>query len=402
MINKLTIQNFKAFQNQSFELKNLNIFTGINGVGKSSALQSLLLLRQSYLKNKLENLVLNHEDYVSIGTGKDALYSGVDNDYMPIGILLDTIDSKNEFLFDYLKESDKEENEKRKIERMDNLRKNQNSKINNSIFKESLFLSDNFFQYLNAERIGPADQNDMSSEYVIERKELGRNGKYSLDYFESYKNTQIENSYVIHPNTKVDVSGSNSLGIQTNLWLNEITPGTKLSTHEIKEIRKIRGAFSFQQNDGYGPEYKTKNVGFGLTYILPVILALLTTKVGGIVIIENPESHLHPAGQSKMAELIARCAASGVQVFVETHSDHIINGVMVEVSKYYKERQKEKTNKMIGISSDDVAIYFFSRKEGNNFSDVERIELKETGFIKADTPPDFFDQFGKDMDRLMT
>ncbi|HMV41880.1 MAG TPA: DUF3696 domain-containing protein [Leptospiraceae bacterium] len=400
MINNLTIQNFKAFELQSFSLKNLNIFTGINGVGKSSALQSLLLLRQSFLKNKLESLVLNHEDYVSIGTGKDALYSGVLNEFAPIGFYFNDSKEKNQFLFDYLRESDKEELEKKQIERMGTLRLNSSSEFNPSFFDQPLFKSDNLFQYLPAERIGPEDENEMSSEYVIERKELGPKGKFSLDYFESYKTTQLDNPYILHPRTLLDVSGSNSLGVQTNLWLNEITPGTKLSTYEIKEIRKIRGAFSFQQNDGYGPEYKTKNVGFGLTYVLPVILALLTTKPGGMVIIENPESHLHPAGQSKMAELIARCAASGVQVFVETHSDHIINGIMVAAYEHYKEKKKENPDKTIGISNEDVAIYYFSREEGRNYSDVERINLTETGRIKK-PPRKFFDQFDLDLRRLL-
>ncbi|WDZ73574.1 AAA family ATPase [Vibrio harveyi] len=56
-------------------------------------------------------------------------------------------------------------------------------------------------------------------------------------------------------------------------------------------------------------------------------MALLYTRKGGLVIIENPEYHLHPKGQSYLGRLIALTAEAGVQVIVETHSDHLINGM---------------------------------------------------------------------------
>ena len=74
MIEFINIQNFKTLLNASFPLGNLNLFSGLNGMGKSTLVQSLLLLRQSYERNtlKTKGLLLNG-DYVNIGTGKDAL-----------------------------------------------------------------------------------------------------------------------------------------------------------------------------------------------------------------------------------------------------------------------------------------------------------------------------------------
>ncbi|WP_180834594.1 AAA family ATPase, partial [Vibrio parahaemolyticus] len=63
--------------------------------------------------------------------------------------------------------------------------------------------------------------------------------------------------------------------------------------------------------------------------VLPIVLALLVTKPGGLVIIENPEAHLHPKGQSYLGRLIQRTAEAGVQVIIETHSDHLLNGIRV-------------------------------------------------------------------------
>lgn len=48
---------------------------------------------------------------------------------------------------------------------------------------------------------------------------------------------------------------------------------------------------------------------FGITYVLPLIIALVSAKEGDIILVENPEAHIHPAGQSMLGELIARAGA---------------------------------------------------------------------------------------------
>ena len=95
----------------------------------------------------------------------------------------------------------------------------------------------------------------------------------------------------------------------------------------------VRMNFSFvDKNAGVtSNEYRPTSVGFGIAYVLPVLVALLSANEKYMVIIENPEAHLHPRGQVAMGELIARAAAAGVQVIVETHSDHVLNGVRLAV-----------------------------------------------------------------------
>lgn len=82
MITNIYIKNFKAFQKAEIYPCQLNIFTGLNGMGKSTFLQTLLLLRQSYRQNTLldKGLLLNG-DYIEIGKGKDAysMYGPEDN-----------------------------------------------------------------------------------------------------------------------------------------------------------------------------------------------------------------------------------------------------------------------------------------------------------------------------------
>jgi predicted ATPase len=63
------------------------------------------------------------------------------------------------------------------------------------------------------------------------------------------------------------------------------------------------------------------------------VVACLAASPGSLLLLENPEAHLHPRGQTAMAELIARTAAAGAQVIVETHSDHVLNGVRLAVKR---------------------------------------------------------------------
>src|SRR5438046_1441121 len=78
-------------------------------------------------------------------------------------------------------------------------------------------------------------------------------------------------------------------------------------------------------------EYRPTNVGFGITYALPIVVSILSARPGSLVIIENPEAHLHPRGQVRMGELLSLASTAGIQVLIETHSDHVLNGIRLAV-----------------------------------------------------------------------
>ena len=127
--------------------------------------------------------------------------------------------------------------------------------------------------------------------------------------------------------------------------------------------------------DGHRPT----NVGFGVSYVLPVIVSLLSCSANpnALVCIENPEAHLHPAAQTRIGELIARCAASGTQVLIETHSDHLLDGIRIAVKR--KILQAESTK-----------IYYFTKQ--NSMTMAESIAVDQKGNIDK-WPEGFFDQF---------
>ena len=127
--------------------------------------------------------------------------------------------------------------------------------------------------------------------------------------------------------------------------------------------------------------------GFGITQILPIIVAVLSAPPpsdGGspLLLIENPEVHLHPAGQALMGEFLADAAHSGVQLIVETHSDHVLNGV----------RRAVKSGR---VSANEVGIHFL-RDRFLHEAQVLSPNLDSSGNIDV-WPKGFFDQFDKDL-----
>ena len=138
--------------------------------------------------------------------------------------------------------------------------------------------------------------------------------------------------------------------------------------------------------------FRATNVGFGVSYALPPVVALLAPKPDGsnsrehLVVIENPEAHIHPAGQTAMAELAARAVASGSQVVLETHSDHVLNGVRLAVVE--------------GILSPDVVVIHYFERSG---LDVRMTTPVITDNGRLDIWPEgFFDQYERDLSRLIS
>jgi predicted ATPase len=127
------------------------------------------------------------------------------------------------------------------------------------------------------------------------------------------------------------------------------------------------------------------NVGFGLTQVLPIIVAALASKEGDLLLIENPEVHLHPAGQSLMGQFLAEVAAAGVQVITESHSDHVLNGIRRAVKRRL-------------IPAEHVALHFF-RPRDEEGEQVISPTIDPSGNIDR-WPQGFFDQFDKDMNHF--
>lgn len=131
-----------------------------------------------------------------------------------------------------------------------------------------------------------------------------------------------------------------------------------------------------------GEASNIKDVGVGVSQVLPVIVAALFAEPGHIVIVEEPESHLHPLAETVLADLFIQTSKQRkVQFIVETHSEHLL----IRLQRRVAEEETEP---------EDVAIYFCKRN--GTASVLEPIQLTDQGDIK-NWPEDFF---GDEMEEI--
>jgi predicted ATPase len=364
MISSIRLENFKCFENQFLDFRNLTMLSGLNSSGKSSTLQSLLLLRQSYQQDLLPDtgLALNG-DLVCIGTAQDAIFEGATEDAIAFEITWKNgIEAK--WRFKYNKQVDVLE-------------------ISSSATEPKVYQSNLFgdkFHYLQAERIGPRTYLEMSEFQVRQHGQLGSQGEYTAYFLSIYRDKEITNKQLQHPSQE-----SLKLINQVEAWMGEVSPGTRINIKNNSDLDLV----SLQYSYGLSNPYRSTNVGFGISYTLPIIVAILASEPESLILLENPEAHLHPKGQAKMGELLALAASCGIQIVVETHSDHILNGIRLAVHAGK-------------LDPNDVQLHYFQRQETRGESKTEVISPRMDRNGRIDNWPDgFFDEWDKSLEALL-
>ena len=127
-------------------------------------------------------------------------------------------------------------------------------------------------------------------------------------------------------------------------------------------------------SQGHDDLVSLAEVGTGVSQVLPVLVALLVAEPGQIVYVEQPEVHLHPGAESKLAKPLTEAARRGVRVIVETHSDLLLRGIQTLVT------QGE-------IPTESVALYWFFRNLKDGATKISAGHLDECGAY-GDWPSD--------------
>lgn len=376
---KIVIKNFKCFEEQEVNFKNLTILAGANGSGKSTVIQVLLLFLQSSKKHNFGELLLNGY-YIEAGTAGNILYENAKEDYISFELFFDN--GKN-LLYKYnIKDRDSRILELEYKKNIDSEDEVLVKKASSEIVKRTTGLLEDFLQldFISADRYGPK----LVYKTNNEDDSIGKYGEFVPYIIDQYKLDILENKKVYFNS---DIANS-SLITEINNWLGYILDGVRIDTEVINNVN-----ISMLKMTNYPQtilDYKSPtHMPYGASYVLPIILGCLLHSESGYkkVIIENPEAHLHPSAQSKLGKFLAKMAYAGVQIIIETHSDHIINGIRIAI------KNKE-------ISNDDVIFNSFSKGEelGENF--VEEISIDENGRLNK-WPEGFFDQYEKDMMELI-
>ena len=368
MIDALYIKNFKSIRSVNLELSGMNLLFGMNGMGKSSTIQSLLLCRQSFWKNGETNLdkLYPNGALVNLGSTSEVFNKKAEDDLLEIIIEENGVEQN----LSYLYRSDISDY---------GVVFNKTDESNFNDFTGCLF-SDGFV-YLTAEHIGPRRKYEYSSWETSGINKFGTKGEYTIPFLATNGTKITVPKEVCHPQALSD-----KLIDQCSAWMSCISPGVRLNAEMSPQDQEARLRISYNEKGIVSDDYSPVNVGFGIPYVLPVIVALLSAKKGDLVIIENPESHLHPRGQAYLSELMSHAVASGVQIICESHSDHVINGVRVAVKEHV-------------INKENVAIFYYNKNE-NQDTVCSSINIDAAGNLDS-YPDGLLDEWGELMSRLI-
>lgn len=370
MIENITLENFKTFDNEVFDIAPLTLIMGINGMGKSSILQALLLLKQNYANesfNREQKIVRLEGDLISLEDSQSLCYTWADDRTVKIGIC--SVGSECSWSMDATED--------------DMVDLPCSFEGDDDIVRQ---IFDDGFIFLSADRLLPKKEYAINSSRTYNTK-LGINGELTPGYL--YKalnaNEEIAVDKMKCPYVEdIDMQLVNNV----NAWMSWIMSMPMATTTEQIDNQRVKMSYTIGNMDG--EKYSPLQVGFGLTYTLPIITALLIARPGDIILIENPEAHLHPSAQVKLGEMIAKAVASGVQVIAETHSDHIINGVRLSRKNHILAKEK------------DVNLIFVQRKEydGMQISYINDVQINDDGKF-SEPLPQMFDTWKDTLVKLL-
>ena len=372
MIEELQLKNFKCFRDsETFEFSKLNLLTGINGRGKSSLLQAITLLSQSAWKNIFLDKLIFNDDLVELGNFDDIKNSDTPrNENIEFNFKFQFLHAESETMNIEFKENfdDPLQADFAKLKLPTTLgimqinagERNKRSEV--LIFSEKIKKT----HFVSADRLGPVKYVDKVN--LPKFLHVGARGEHTINILAN----SIKNSESIDPRLYRGEDADSVLQ-QTEEWLGYILEGASIKIKGLERESSV--LYMLLNNKSASYSYKPANVGFGYSYILPLIVTGLIAKPGETIIVENPEAHLHPRAQSKIAEFFALVAACGVQVFIESHSEHILNGLRVSV-----------INPNTEINHTDLAIHYF-----NESFEAYKLQINEKGKI-ANWPKGFFDQ----------
>ena len=364
MLRVVHIERFKCFESYRLDLSALTLLTGYNGAGKSSSLQPLLLLAQALRERPCSNVLAMNGPLVRLGSAGDVVSESAggpitlgfssEADHSAFWVFAnDRALQRGELSLDHSHFS---------FDEGDAPRWSPDGDLH------PLLASVRDLIFIGASRRVSGEAQPFPESPTAVVGDVGAEGQWAGYWYIRQADEEVPTERRHPDDPRVTVRA------QVDAWLNFLFPGAGVNAEQLPGVALSRTSYTLGRSN---ERRRPSNVGYGLSYAFPLLVALICAAPGQVVIVDSPEAHLHPRAQSSMGRLLAHFAAAGVQVIVESHSDHLLSGVRLAVREGLLPAQKS-------------TIHFFGADDGA-VGNPQRIAIGGDGSI-SDWPEGFFDQ----------
>lgn len=211
---------------------------------------------------------------------------------------------------------------------------------------------------------------------------LGSRGEFTAPVLHALRNEGVD---VPRPGLPPGETHTLSLGRAMNEWLEFLEAATTIETRD-------KGRLGFElvvTQPGLSRGVDLTYVGVGVSQVVPVMLICLLSRPGSVVLLEQPELHLHPAMQQRLGDFFIALARTGRQLVVETHSEYLITRLRRRIAEDH------------GDDTADVVSIFNVSKDANGRTRCSNVPVDRDGSF-VEWPDGFFDQASEDAERLLT
>ena len=208
--------------------------------------------------------------------------------------------------------------------------------------------------------------------------DIGISGEFTAAVLHMYSKRQVVGIGASNGHERIDLYSA------VRYWLDEFNMAADL---DLRDYGRLGIGLQIEPREGPGRVDLT-SVGVGVSQVLPVIVLCLLSEPGDVIVLEQPELHLHPALQQRLGDFLLKCAHSGRQLLIETHSDHLVTRV--------RRRVAEETGWAEGL----VGLLFAEQEAGvTTFRDSL---IDEYGSVQDDWPDGFLDVSAREAQALIT
>lgn len=376
MMQAIELKDFKCYEALDLPCSPLTVLTGYNAAGKSTVLQALLLLAQGLRTAASEKRLPLNGDLVRLGNEGDVLRCGAAEPSFTLGVR--SADERIRWMFgsqkarsssdlvplrtvEYGQGCGSDVASAQEPERIWPVRGVAESPLASAVRDAT---------YVGAARGVPTNSLPVPTTASRPAGNVGAAGEFAPHWYREYADENVD------PVRRHPQEASGTVKAQVDAWLSALCLGARASAD---------GPLPDAVRSGRSGQWAhPASVGSGLSAAFPMLVVLLTRAQGSIVVVECPECHLHPRAQSAVGRLFAQMAGAGLQIFVETHSEHVLNGIRLAVRDGL-------------VQPKDVALHFIG--QGGVAGCVTTLAVDKNGAV-SDWPEGFYDQAENDLATL--